>query len=189
MLASRGSKAWDDVPCASSWTLLTSHQTSTPQALRDNEELRLTVGEGPSAALLEAEGDDVKPVRGGCALLYSLVNMHLPRPKGSAHSWRPLLLTRLAHACAHTHAPTNHTPAHAPAPFHSTNKQALKAAFTALMTADSGRVAGAIGALVARLEARKAAGAQAPVPGRRAKAQFASGGRREGVEETGVALA
>ncbi|KAI8467236.1 MAG: mannose-6-phosphate isomerase [Monoraphidium minutum] len=31
------------------------------QALRDNEELRATVGEGPSAAFLEAEGGDVKP--------------------------------------------------------------------------------------------------------------------------------
>ncbi|GBG00573.1 mannose-6-phosphate isomerase, partial [Raphidocelis subcapitata] len=31
------------------------------QALRANEELRAVVGEGPSAALLEAEGDGVKP--------------------------------------------------------------------------------------------------------------------------------
>lgn len=34
------------------------------QALRDNEELRLTVGEGPSAAFLEAKGDALKPVSG-----------------------------------------------------------------------------------------------------------------------------
>jgi hypothetical protein len=33
------------------------------KALRNNEELRLTVGEGPSAALLEAEGDAARPVR------------------------------------------------------------------------------------------------------------------------------
>jgi hypothetical protein len=36
----------------------------TPQALRDQEELRAVVGEGPSSAFLEAEGAALKPVRG-----------------------------------------------------------------------------------------------------------------------------